>query len=410
MARGRDDDWQFSAAVAIPRGGGKRKRPDTGAAHILNIFTTWRDIAIVGAGNGLLQRTPMRYSSNDLRAAAMAGAISSDQLEALLAFLATRQPDQPLPTPKFDVVHLLWYMGALVVISAMGLFSTLAFSKMGGPALTATALVYAALFTGAGHYLWTVRKLRTPGGLLIAVAVSMVPPAVYGVQDAYGLWSGSGKPGTVRDFYVWIKGSWIFMEIATIAGAMIALRFYRFPFIVFIMTVSLWFLSMDIVPRITGSPIGNFETARRVSVGFGLGIIVAAIIVNLRQRSGDFAFWLYLFGVITFWGGITASSGGTTIDKALYCAMNVGFLLLAACLARRVFAIFGTIGIALYLGDLADKVFKDSLLFPFALSLIGVGIVALGLYYHRHQGTISAWVEQHLPESLKRLRPVNAVS
>ena len=75
----------------------------------------------------------------------MAGTITSDQLEALLAFLATRQPGRPMPASKFDVVHLLWYMGALVVISAMGLFSTLAFSKMGGPALTATALVYAAL-------------------------------------------------------------------------------------------------------------------------------------------------------------------------------------------------------------------------------------------------------------------------
>jgi hypothetical protein len=234
----------------------------------------------------------------------MAGAISSDQLEALLAFLATRQPGPPMSAPKFDVVHLLWYMGALVVISAMGLFSTLAFSKMGGPALTATALVYAALFTGAGHYLWSVRKLRTPGGLLIAVAVSMIPLAVYGVQDTYGAWSQFGKPGTVRDFYVWIKGSWIFMELATIAGAMIALRFYRFPFIVFIMAVALWFLSMDIVPWITGSPIGNWESSRRVSVGFGLGIIIAAIIVNVRQRSGDFAFWLYLFGVMTFWGGV----------------------------------------------------------------------------------------------------------
>ena len=352
----------------------------------------------------------MRYSNDDLRAAAVAGAITSDQLEALLAFLATRQPDQPISAPKFDVVHLLWYMGALVVISAMGLFSTLAFSKMGGPALTATALVYAALFTGAGHYLWTVRKLRTPGGLLIAVAVSMIPLAVYGVQDTYGAWSQFGKPGTVRDFYVWIKGSWIFMEVATIAGAMIALRFYRFPFIVFIMAVALWFLSMDIVPWITGGPFGNWETSRRVSVGFGLGIIIAAIIVNVRQRSGDFAFWLYLFGVLTFWGGITASSNGTAVDKALYCAMNFGFLLVAACLARRVFAIFGTIGIAIYLGDLADKAFKDSMLFPFALSLIGIGIIALGLYYHRHQDTISAWVEQRLPESLKRLRPANAVS
>ena len=53
-------------------------------------------------------------------------------------------------------------MGALVVITAMGLFSTLAFSQMGGQALTATALVYAALFAGVGHYLWTVRKLAPP--------------------------------------------------------------------------------------------------------------------------------------------------------------------------------------------------------------------------------------------------------
>jgi hypothetical protein len=350
----------------------------------------------------------MRYSSDDLRAAAAAGVINSSQFEALLAFLATRQPVPSMSAPKFDVVHLLWYMGALVVISAMGLFSTLAFSTMGGPALAATALVYAALFTGAGHYLWTVRKLRTPGGLLIAIAVSMIPLAVYGVQDSYGAWSQFGKPGTVRDFYVWIKGSWIFMEIATIAGALIALRFYRFPFIVFIMAVALWFLSMDIVPWITGSQFSNWETSRRVSVGFGLAIIAAAIVVNMRQRSGDFAFWLYLFGVMTFWGGITASSGGTAVDKALYCAMNFGFLLISAFLGRRVFAIFGTIGIAFYLGDLADKVFKDSMLFPFALSLIGIGIIAFGLYYHRHQHAIASFVERNLPEPLKRLRPANA--
>jgi len=352
----------------------------------------------------------MRYSSDDLRAAVSAGIINPGQLEPLLAFLATREPAQPAASAaKFDVVHLLWYMGALVVITAMGLFSTLAFSQMGGPALTATALVYAALFAGAGHYLWTVRKLTTPGGLLIAVAVSMIPLAVYGVQDTYDAWNQFGKPGTVRDFYVWVKGSWIFMELGTIAGSIVALRFYRFPFIVFMAAFALWFLSMDIVPWITGQPIGNWEVSRRVSVWFGLGIIIAAVIVNMRQRSGDFAFWLYLFGVMTFWGGITASSYGTPVDKALYCAMNFGFMLLAAFLGRRVFAVFGTVGIAFYLGDLANKVFKDSMLFPFALSLIGIGIIAFGLYYHRHQAAISSWVERHLPEALKRLRPANAV-
>jgi hypothetical protein len=350
----------------------------------------------------------MQVSNNDFRAAAEAGLIAPDQIEPLVNFFAKRQGAEPASGPKFDVVHLLWYAGTLIVISAMGLFSTLAFSAIGGGALTATAVIYAALFGSAGHYLWHTKKLRMPGGLLIAIAVSMAPLSVYGVQDAFGLWSQFGKPGTVHDFYVWIKGSWIFMELATIAAALIALWFYRFAFIVLLIAVALWFMSMDIVPWITGSKFGDWETSRRVSVWFGLGILVMAVIVNLRQRSGDFAFWLYLFGVLTFWGGITATSNGTALDKALYCALSVGFLLIAVLLARRVFAVFGTIGIAIYLGDLAEKLFKDSLLFPFALSAIGIAIIALGLYFNRHQDAITDFVEARLPQPLKRLRPRNA--
>ncbi|ABD89662.1 hypothetical protein [Rhodopseudomonas palustris] len=351
----------------------------------------------------------MRDSTDDLQAAAAAGLISQDQLAALREFLATRQRPAavapPTAAPRFDLVHLLWYAGALVVIGAMGLFSTLAFAKMGGPALTASALVYAALFGAAGHYLWHRKNLRTPGGLCIAVAVAMAPLAVFGVQDALGLWTEFGRPATVRDFYIWVKGSFVFMELATIAAALLALTFYRFPFIVLVLAVALWFLSMDIVPWLTGAKLGDWDTSRRVSIGFGLGILLAAVIVNLRQRSGDFAFWLYLFGVLTFWGGITASASGSALDKAAYCALNVGFLLIAVLLARRVFAVFGTLGIAIYLGDLAAELFKDSLLFPFALSAIGIAIIALGLYANRHQAAIAGWVEARLPDVLKRLRP-----
>ena len=235
-----------------------------------------------------------------------------------------------------------------------------------------------------------------------------MPLAVYGVQEAFGLWTEFGKPATVRDFYVWIKGSFVFMELATIAAALLALKFYRFPFIVFLMAVALWFLSMDVVPWITGAPHGDWETARKVSIWFGLGVVIAAMIVHLRQRSGDFAFWLYLFGVLTFWGGITATSDGSNLDKALYCALNVGFLLIAVLLGRRVFAVFGTIGIAIYLGDLAEKLFRDSLLFPFALSAIGIAIIALGLYLHRRQPAIEAWLDARLPAAMRRLRAAPA--
>ena len=108
----------------------------------------------------------------------------------------------------------------------MGLFSTLAFSQMGGGALTACASPTRSVFTVAGHHLWYRKNLRVPGGLLIAVAVSMAPLAVYGVQAELGWWGKFGKPGTVHDFYVWIKGSWLFMEIAAVIAGVVALRFY----------------------------------------------------------------------------------------------------------------------------------------------------------------------------------------
>lgn len=71
---------------------------------------------------------------------------------------------------------------------------------------------------------------------------------------------------------------------------------------------------------------------------------------------------------------------------------------------------FGVLGIAIYLGDLAGKVFKDSLMFPFVLSLIGIGIIAAGLAYHRRQAAIEAWFARSLPDGMRRLRPANAGS
>lgn len=353
----------------------------------------------------------MAYTETDLRAASAAGVLDAAQLDRLIGFLRQRATVAPgadaASPPRFDVAHLLWYAGALIVMTAMGLFSTLAFSQMGGEALAVTAVLYAAGFAAAGHYLWHRKGLRTPGGLLIAIAVSMAPLAVYGIQDALGLWGQFGKPGTVQGFYVWIKGSWIFMEVAAIVAGVIALRFYPFPFIVVIIGVALWFMSMDLAPWIAGKEYADWETRRMVSLRFGLATILLAWAVDCLKRGGDFAFWLHLFGIITFWGAVSFTSGGSAFDKALYCAMNVGLLFLSVFLGRKVYAVFGVIGMALYLGDLADKVFKESLLFPFALSLIGVAVIAAGLLYYRHQEAITAWLDQRMPEAVKRLRPLH---
>ncbi|GJE15325.1 hypothetical protein [Methylobacterium marchantiae] len=334
--------------------------------------------------------------------AAVAGLITAEQARALAAFYGAN----PGRAVSFDLTHVLWYAGALVVMGAMGLFSTLAFGLMGGPALTATALIYGAGFAAAGRHLRNVRDLPVPGGLLVACAVAMTPLAVYGLQESWG-WGEQGRPGAYREVFAWIKGGWVPMEVATLAASAVALRVTRFGFITLIAAISLWFLSMDIGAWVAGPDL-DWETRRTISLWFGLGLIGFAWTVDLRQRRADYAFWLHLSGILTFWGALTWHYADGEAAKALYAAINVALIGLAIFLSRRIYAVFGAIGVALYLGDLASRVFADSLLFPFALSLIGLGLIGLGILYQRNAGRIGGAMSRALPEPLRRWRPGHA--
>lgn len=65
------------------------------------------------------------FATDDLRAALEAGVIDTPTHQNLETFLAERASGRD--APRFDIVNVLWYMGALIVISAMSLFSTTAF-------------------------------------------------------------------------------------------------------------------------------------------------------------------------------------------------------------------------------------------------------------------------------------------
>ncbi|OYX11756.1 MAG: hypothetical protein B7Z15_11170 [Rhizobiales bacterium 32-66-8] len=343
----------------------------------------------------------MSFTRDQIAAAAASADISPEAVARLLSALPSGRT-----APRFDLIHLLWYGGALLILGAMTLFATLAFAQMGGAALTATALVYAVGFVLAGRHLWQ-RGLTTPGGLMIAIAVGMAPMAVFGIQDLTGAWGAGGDPGTYRDFYRWINGSFVPMELATLAAGALALWFYRFPFIVAIMAFAIWFLSMDLAPLLYGQDLG-WDQRRDLSLYFGLGVMLIAWIVDLTARQADFAFWLHLVGALTFWGGLTLQDGGSGWAQAGYCAINLALLLLSVFLARRVYAVFGMIGIMVYLGHLVADVFQDSLLFPFALTALGLLVMGAGLWLYPRRQRAELWLARSLPPALLRLRPAHA--
>ena len=77
-------------------------------------------------------------TESDLRKAVAAGLLSEDQFDRITAYLSASHDGAGPPAARFDLTHVLWYGGALIVMAAMGLFSTTAFGMMGGSALFAT--------------------------------------------------------------------------------------------------------------------------------------------------------------------------------------------------------------------------------------------------------------------------------
>jgi hypothetical protein len=350
----------------------------------------------------------MKLEREDLDWIAREGIITPQQAEELWNALSQRYQDSDdyQNRPRFNFANFAYYFGALIVILAMGWFITKAWESFGGSGLFFIAVTYAIGFILVGKNLYFQQNLKIPGGLLFTMAVCMSPLAIYGLQRWTGFWLQT-DPGIYRGFYQWVKGSWLLMELGTIIAALIALKFVRFPFLTAPIAFCLWFMSMDLAPLIFGENDFDWKNRALVSMWFGIACIIVAYLIDIKNRrnKGDFAFWLYLFGLISFWFSLPFLGDDTEWSRFLYCLTNLGLIVLSLLLKRRLFMVFGGIGVFSYLGYLAYQVFENSILFPFCLTILGLSIIYIGVLYQRHYRNIERYLDSILPSRIRDLLP-----
>lgn len=335
-----------------------------------------------------------RYTRVEIQSAALKAGVAEDTLDRIFAALS----DGPAAGAQFETAHTAYYLGALLIIGAMGWFVTNAWDRLSGVALFLVAVVYALAFAGAAKALAPRAGTRLPAGLLTTVAVCMTPLAVYGIEKQMGWWPAT-VPGGYAEFHPLINGSWVWMECATILVAAIALRFVRFPFVTAPAAYALWYLSMDATALVFGKQ-WTFKQECWISVGFGVVMLLLGYFAD-GETDLDFAFWFYLFGLLTFTGGLTLLGDGSQLGKAIYCLLHLAMIVLAIVLQRRVFLVFGGLGVFCYLASEATGFFRNSFSFTVALTLIGIGFLVAGLLYKRSEKRIAARLAPYVPARVR---------
>lgn len=292
--------------------------------------------------------------------------LSQEQLEAFWKRLEIKEQKSP-----FSIY--LFYFGTLIIISSLAWFLNLGYEFFGKQGLFLIGLAYILLFTSFGHLLWNKKELKTVGGLFITIAVSMVPLTLYGMESR-----------------------WIYMEIGTILAGLIALWFYPFPFLTAPIFFATWLLSINIPTYIMGDEITGDQKSW-VTIYFGLTVLLISIILD-KYKKNSYAFWGYIFGTLAFWMGVNLLLWNNEEPYLFfYLLINLLLMGISFLLRRTVLMVFGALGVFIFLSYITYGIFREWVFFPIILTLIGLGIIYIGILYQKNR----QWVEEKIADLFK---------
>jgi hypothetical protein len=282
-------------------------------------------------------------------------------------------------------VQALVGLGVVLVIGAHAWWSTTGYESLGIGLVLALTLVWQAGFLTATEW-----ARRSGYGLLeagfAAVVAFYTPLTIYSVERLVG---AKFEGNNYSDFYPWISGGWVFMEVGSIAVAAALLWRYRRPFLLFPLTLFVGFLAMDATARILGNGLDDETTLSRV-------VLAAGIVLGLGATGLDylgwrrFAFWPHLTSIWLVAWGLPFCTGSTSWSLFAVAAVD---LLVGVWLARILYLAAGGV-----IGWAAISMSAHGAAFPFILMLGGVLFIITAIWLAKADSPLRRWLaERSLP-------------
>jgi hypothetical protein len=224
----------------------------------------------------------------------------------------------------------LVYLGGLTILGAVGSLLNAEADQRGSAGLVGWALLvflgvtaFALYARGRGH--------RVTAGLLALSAVASFVVLLGALLDWFG-WLAPVDDSPFRGFRV----SLLFLELALVVAAAVAMRLFEFPLLVFVVAAGTWFFLTDLLS-------GGGDWSAVVTLLVGLGLLAAAVTVDFADAR-PYGFWLHVAAGLTIGGGLLWFFHDSTFDWILIGIAGLLYVWLGDRLMRTSWAVLGAWG------------------------------------------------------------------
>ena len=331
-----------------------------------------------------------------LQRAVERGVLSQEQLDALLA-----DPDQSADSEEpaeaaeaFNAITIAYYVGAFVVLFGFGWFLVDRWRALGPAGVLAVTTLYTALFLGTAYVLRR-QRFSFAAAFATLLAVGMTPLITWSVMELTGVWPDR-VPNRCEFDAPWLlacRGKWIVIELMTILTSLIALRTVRYAILMKPIAVSLLVLTFHTTESLFGYTFSSTAAGWAVTAAASLMLLLAYIVDRRNDTDQDYAFWLYLPGLLAAFAGIQMVWSFDHSLRHVLIVIAIAAMTIAVYLRRRLFLAFGAVCFIWYLGFLAFDVFKGVVALPIILATAGL-LVILG----------AVWAQRNYPRLVARVR------
>jgi hypothetical protein len=272
-------------------------------------------------------------------------------------------------------------IGVLLVIGAHAWWSTKGYQAMGIGIVLVLTLLWQAGFLWAAEWAKHARHGLLESGFAAIVAF-YTPLTIFSIEKLLGV---DFEDENYRDFYPWISGGWVFMELGSIAVAAALLYRYRRPFLTLPMMLFTGFLLMDGTVRLFGDGFDDDTLIKRVVLAGGIVIGLVGVLLDYKGWR-RFAFWPHVTSIWLIAWGLPLCTGDRIWPLFLVAAVD---LIVGIWLARVVYLAAGGV-----IGWIAISMTAHGAMFPFILMAGGILFIVTAIWLSKADSPLRRWLDE----------------